>query len=82
MTDSIKVTCGQCQHFTPHNEQSDFGDNGHCAIWNQQKAKNQSIVANSQFFVRELGGSPVNNELLRQCNNFDGKYVFPVEQSA
>jgi len=70
MSESITVTCGQCQHFTPHDETDDNGNNGRCAEWMHEVCANDSVLELSQFYDQQLGGCPINDETPRHCNKF------------
>jgi len=74
VSNAIQVKCGQCQHFTPHNENSVFGDNGFCSKWEQKL--NTSTRTESIEFYSELGGIEFHDDLLRECGSFAGKYSF------
>jgi len=70
MSDSTKVTCGQCQHFTRHEDYDDNGSNGLCAVYLSVTKEMPSILALSQYFSRDLGSLPFNDETPRNCNKF------------
>lgn len=74
---SITVTCGQCKSFIPKSEESNgfSDDNGRCATFDTY-AKDNGLLANSAYFIHTLGGIPINSELPRQCQEFQGKYAF------
>jgi len=78
MSNSITVTCGQCQHFTRHEDYDDNGSNGSCTVYLGITKKISSILALSQYFSRDLGALPFNDETPRHCNKFVGKYQFVV----
>lgn len=78
MSDSITVTCGQCQHFAPHEETDDNGNNGCCVKWAMQVSIMPLILSLSQFYEQQLGGCPINDETPRNCLKFVGKYPFVV----
>jgi len=82
MTEKIQVKCGQCHHFTRHNEDSVFGDNGFCSQWEhklkpQFDHKTKSCTRQDAIaFYSELGGIEFHDDLLRECGSFTGKYSF------
>lgn len=82
MSNLITVNCGQCQHFTRNEDYDDNGSNGSCAVYLQITKEMPSILALSQYFSRDLGALPFNDETPRNCNKFveksNGKYNFMV----
>ena len=80
MSNSITVTCGQCQCFTRHDENytDEHGNNGLCAEWMREVCANDSMLELSQFYDQQLGGRPINDETPRHCLKFTGKYPFVV----
>jgi len=75
MNDSIKVTCGQCQHFTRHedNYTDEYDNNGLCSVWMKRVIDRGTVLKLSQFFSEQLGGVSINDEIPRQCKKFDSK---------
>jgi len=84
MIDSIKVTCGQCQHFTRHDDNytDEYDNNGLCSVWMKRVKEGGTILELSHFFIQQLGGCSTNDETPRHCNKFveksNGKYNFVV----
>lgn len=75
---SITVTCGQCENFKKHERPiPNTDDNGRCSTFDDY-AKGKGILANSAYFINTLGGVPINSELPRCCDEFQGKYKFVV----
>jgi len=81
MTNSIKVTCFTCQHFTPCPVDGGGGD---CSEWDKQIKQGVSVQQNALFYREQLGGDSLysNCEFLadevRVCKRFSGRYDFVV----
>jgi hypothetical protein len=75
-----KVTCDQCQYYTP----SAVGGNGDCTQWDSQIKQGVSVQQNALFYREQLGGDSLysNCEFLadeyRNCRVFAGRYAFVV----
>jgi len=51
MSDSITVTCGQCQHFTCHDDNytDEYDNNGLCSVWMKRVKEGGTILELSHF---------------------------------